>query len=110
MLDQFPSHPYQPRTRVHEATESDTYVFINGSASVLRAEPLADGTFVYVVRRDRSGTEERWPSYFTIPAQTWASPGNDPLSDPLPVTGDGRPAPGGRADLATDPIGAATVS
>lgn len=84
MLDHLPSHPYQPQTRVHEATESDTYVFINGSASVVHAEPQSDGTFVYVVRKDRSGAEERWPSYFTIPAQTWASPGNDPLSDPLP--------------------------
>ncbi|MDA8371910.1 MAG: hypothetical protein M0026_18865 [Nocardiopsaceae bacterium] len=80
MIDPLPKHPYFSGTRVHDATEESVLAFVSGTAEVIDAEPQQDGTFIYLVKTDREGAKQRWPSYFTIPAGTWPGP---PESDPL---------------------------
>ncbi|MBV2366407.1 hypothetical protein ACFPZ0_13600 [Streptomonospora nanhaiensis] len=73
MRDPLPAHPYPAHTRVHDVGETDRGAMARGTADVLDATPRGDGTYLYLVRLDADDRREEWPSYFTIPAGTWAS-------------------------------------
>ena len=76
-----PVHPYPPETRVHYAGEPTPGAYEKGTATVLRATPQADGSFLYRVRRD-SGGESEWVSYFTIPVNFEVP---EPAYEPTPA-------------------------
>lgn len=82
-----PVHPYPPETRVHYAGEPTPGAYEKGTATVLRATPQADGSFLYRVRRD-SGGESEWVSYFTIPVN-FEVPENAAYEQPAPVAAGG---------------------
>ncbi|GAA3732856.1 hypothetical protein GCM10022205_17850 [Spinactinospora alkalitolerans] len=94
MLDPIPQHPYPPGTRVHEASEDDAVAFIQGTAAIVSSRPQPDGTYIYLVRPDLGEASLSWPSYFTIPARTWATPLDaDPLRGPREAPSETDPAP-----------------